>query len=133
MFDSPVLTRIIKGTFPGYEDSYTQYQVFPNGDLWVTQMALRDNTAKAMGGARPTFLPCGDVANATEIVNKLIENRTYNGNAVEVTPSLDARKCPDCNHFKWEHGPEKPGCVHNGPTQDQPLCACELEWEGPNI
>lgn len=81
-----VETRVIEWVAPGYEQSYTQYQVTEDGDLWITQFALRANTASHLTGlpVRSTHL---SVESAQRHAQSLIENRTEDGDAREVIVS----------------------------------------------
>jgi hypothetical protein len=82
--------RVLRWLAPGYEDAYTQYSIVPYGDnvrgtLWITQVALRDNTARHMQTGEPSRQD-GPIAGLRRMVDVLIENRCEDGQAEEVLP-----------------------------------------------
>ena len=82
--------RVLRWLAPGYEDAYTQYAIVPYGDnvrgtLWITQIALRNNMARAMDNGAPSRQD-GSLDVLRHIVNELIENRCEDGQAEEVLP-----------------------------------------------
>lgn len=118
-----VRRRLFKWTEPGYEDSYDQYAIFDEGSVWITQIAFKDNMGLAMQSGWPHWQQCETVEKAESWVQHIMDGRMEHGEEV-VTP-MDDRKCPLCEHPKWAHGPERPGCVSKG-------CGCKLEYEGTN-
>lgn len=80
-----VETRVLRWTVPGYEDSFTQYQVWDDGTLWITQVALRNNMARAMQGP-PTCWRHLTVEDAKATADQLLMSRL--DAAEEVVPAF---------------------------------------------
>jgi hypothetical protein len=85
-------TRVIECLMPGFEGSYTQYTIVrthvikgvPQGDLYIVQVALHDNTARALLDPEPIHR-WGTVGYLRDLVEQLIANRTEDGHHRELT------------------------------------------------
>jgi len=70
-----VETRVFRWTAPGYEDSFTQYQIAEDGQLAISQISLRDNTSRALQNF-PVIRKFGDADLARSVMTQLIESRS---------------------------------------------------------
>lgn len=80
-----VETRVLRWTAPGYEDSYTQYQVTADGGLYISQIALRDNLARRLTPV-PSFHRYDSVEVARAAADSLLANRLDSGEEVVMEP-----------------------------------------------
>jgi hypothetical protein len=80
--------RIIQWTAPGYEESFTQYLIIPDanaeteenfGTLWITQIALYNNIARAIGGTDRPVAKHGTIQRLREMVDELISASKLSG------------------------------------------------------
>lgn len=77
-------TRVIEWVAPGYEGAFTQYTVTPDGMMYCSQVATRENMARALQPARQFSQRFDTVDIALYAVDMLITNRTEDGTCVEL-------------------------------------------------